>query len=328
MRRLALALLAILVTPLMLLGLPFYFVPLIRTRGVVSGTAYEPMTARLTWHRLGTRDDPATEAIAHALPATNLGFDLLIMGPLLLICRLSGHTPKALRYPADPGAGFVGLMAARTGFIDELLARHGADVSQIVILGAGWDVRAWGLLGDSDARIFEVDTAPTQAVKRRAIEASGLAAERVTFIPCDFETQDWFDELQRAGLDASAPTIVLWEGVCMYLTDAAIDASFERFSRLAPGSLVLFDFLTDAWLESPTGQRAVRGAHTSYGETLRFGLPVAADFDARLERFVGERGLEVLRAKRLGPPDASGVPHDSVAGDAYGGLACLRVPAA
>jgi methyltransferase (TIGR00027 family) len=67
---------------------------------------------------------------------------------------------------------FAGLMLRRTRFIDDALERgvkNGA--TQVVILGAGFDTRAYrfrDLL--KNCRVIEVDAASTQAYKKRRVQ--------------------------------------------------------------------------------------------------------------------------------------------------------------
>src|SRR5689334_11027033 len=72
--------------------------------------------------------------------------------------------------------GTVRMMMIRTRFIEERLEhaiRNGA--TQVVILGAGFDTRAYRLLHLlKNVRVFEVDRPVTQALKRRrAAEVAG-----------------------------------------------------------------------------------------------------------------------------------------------------------
>ena len=106
----------------------------------------------------------------------------------------------------------------------------------MVILGAGWDTRAYGLLKDKELAIFEVDAPATQAAKRSAIEATGLDASGATFVSCDFNNQSWLDAVKEKGVCQDLGTFIRWEGVTMYLEEPAIQHP-ERFSctlRLVP----------------------------------------------------------------------------------------------
>lgn len=64
MKLLLYAVLLLLITPLFLVGLIFYMGPILFSRGKVSGTAYEPFNARLLYHLVGNRPDPAALQLA------------------------------------------------------------------------------------------------------------------------------------------------------------------------------------------------------------------------------------------------------------------------
>jgi methyltransferase (TIGR00027 family) len=145
------------------------------------------------------------------------------------------------------------LMALRTSAIDTAVAHafeHGA--TQFVLLGAGYDSRAWRMPELAGARVFEVDHPATQKDKRaRAAEVSPPIGT-VTFVPIDFERETLGAVLGRAGHDASAPTCWVWEGVVMYLTRDAMRATLAGVAaRSAPGSTLIVNYHTGrrTWLQ-------------------------------------------------------------------------------
>jgi hypothetical protein len=87
------ALLIALLLPVLLLGYPFYQIPILLRRGKVLGTTYEPFNGRLLYHLMGSRPDAATLKLARGLPATNLAFMTLMMWPLVWASRLTGYLP-------------------------------------------------------------------------------------------------------------------------------------------------------------------------------------------------------------------------------------------
>ncbi len=107
--------------------------------------------------------------------------------------------------------------SARIAFFDAAVERYLVDMDPLVILGAGFDTRAFRLPKDGRRRAFEVDTPKTQALKREMVKAAGLDSARVTFVAADFEKEDWLERLVDAGFDAGNPALFLWEGVMLYL---------------------------------------------------------------------------------------------------------------
>ena len=305
MRVVAYVLLAILLTPLYLLGAVCYFVPLYPRRGRVSGTAYEPFTGRLLFDLIGTRPDPFARRLAPGLPATNGAFMALMMRPMAWASRVTGFTPDAFTYPAEDDGAVGTLLAARTAFVDEALETFVAGGGgQIVVLGAGWDTRLYPLQGRADLVLFEVDAPATQAEKRTALERTGIDAAEVRFVSCDFEATPWPDALAAAGFDPAQRTFLLWEGVSMYLEAATVAATLQVFSTLPAGSRLVFDVFLRPWLEGTrAGRAAQRAVRVSYGETLRWSMAVDGDPEASARALLAGHDLRLVRSRTVGPRD-------------------------
>ncbi len=112
----------------------------------------------------------------------------------------------------------------RTRVIDDAVTRAAAGIGQWVVLGAGYDTRAWRLSALAGRRVFEADHPATQAAKRAIIGRLGLAGAQVTYVPVDFEHDDLASRLAEAGFDPTAPAGFVWEGVTNYLTSDAVSA--------------------------------------------------------------------------------------------------------
>lgn len=138
------------------------------------------------------------------------------------------------------------MMALRTAAIDA--AVRGAiagGATQLVILGAGYDGRAWRMPELAGVRVFEVDHPATQGDKRAHVAELTAAVGDVNFVSIDFEREALDAVLERAGHDASAPTCWIWEGVVMYLTRDAMRATLADVAkRSAPGSTLIVNYHT------------------------------------------------------------------------------------
>lgn len=157
-------------------------------------------------------------------------------------------------------------IAVRTAFLDGCVLRAvppRGTVRQVVILGAGLDTRA-ARLEREGVRFFEVDHPASQSDKRaRTARLAGYPGDAAVQVPCDFERDDFVERLGAAGFDASAPAVVLWEGVTPYLTEQAVRATLRRIAGgCHPHTVVAFDFL---------GKRMAQGAvrHEEDVETRR-----------------------------------------------------------
>ena len=234
----------------------------------ISGTANEILSARLIMHRAGTREDEPSARLAPHLPAYGPAVAWLF-GSFGLASRWSGYALSWAQYPVPRPSTMNAMVGHRTEFFDRLLSeaidsKGQAPVKQVVILGAGWDTRAWGLLAGSDVRIFEVDMPPTQAAKRAALDEAGLPQERVTFVETDFVEKTWLQALTERGFDSALPTFFLWEGVTYYLPIDAVETTLREVSRLAPGSRIAFDFFSQELIDAEPpfekiGKRMQRG---------------------------------------------------------------------
>lgn len=188
-------------------------------------------------------------------------------------------------------------IAVRTGFIDEVL-RQCVEVegySQVVILGAGFDSRA-ARLARPGLRFFEVDHPATQEDKRARLSAlSDYPIESAAFAGCDFESEgDPVAALIEAGLDASAPALVVWEGVTPYLSEPAIRTTAKQIaSGLDERSTLIFDYVSKKLVQDgdlPEADQQAKDQIRDMGEPMRWGtnnpLPLLFDSGFRHVRTV------------------------------------------
>jgi len=138
------------------------------------------------------------------------------------------------------------LLALRTAAIDKAVRESIAGgATQLVILGAGYDGRAWRMPELSGVNVFEVDHPATQGDKRTRVTELPPAIGIVTFVSIDFERDSLDTVLQRAGHNRSLPTCWIWEGVVMYLTRDAMRSTLASIAaRSAPGSTIIVNYHT------------------------------------------------------------------------------------
>ncbi len=122
---------------------------------------------------------------------------------------------------ASPGARATGV--ARTKWIDDEATGALETARQLVLLGAGFDMRAFRLRSATHARTFELDH-PETSHSKQAIARRDLP-ERIRYIGIDFNSQSIAEVLLHAGFDNSRPASLIWEGVTNYLTPEAVDRS-------------------------------------------------------------------------------------------------------
>jgi methyltransferase (TIGR00027 family) len=150
-----------------------------------------------------------------------------------------------------PGALASGV--ARTRYIDDLLeARLHQCVSQVILLGAGFDTRALRLPCLREVRVVEVDH-PDTAGRKQAILRKGLPQlpAHVSYLSIDFNRQSLSELFRERGVDLSLPTVILWEGVTNYLQREAIDEVMRLAARFPAGSAIIFTYIHRRVLEEP-----------------------------------------------------------------------------
>ena len=207
----------------------------------------------------------------------------------------------------------VRMMTIRTRFIDDALRRAIADgTTQVAILGAGFDTHAYRcqeLL--TSTRVFEIDRPATQALKRQRVnDALGGPPANLTYVPIDFQHEDLATVLRTHGYDSSQRTFFIWEGVTMYLEEAAIRDTLRFVGSHPPGSGIVFDYVYRPLIDMlaaidmnniPAVQRPYvqRFLDLIKDEPWRFGMPASGE-----REFLREFGLDLREAFQIGGEDS------------------------
>jgi len=192
-----------------------------------------------------------------------------------------------------PGARSSGV--ARTRLIDDLLAdEFKRGVSQVVILGAGFDSRAYRIAGIERTRVFEVDHPATLVSKQRHLtRLLGSLPPHVAFVACDFNRQRLADVMQASGLHADERTFFIWEGVTNYLTEGAVDSTLRYVSGVAArGSRIVFTYVHRGLLD---GSVRFEGTERLFRTLKGVGEPWTLGLDpAEVAAYLGTRGFRLL----------------------------------
>ena len=222
---------------------------------------------------------------------------LNFLSPSFRLVALLARNPWVLamlcRYIDARWPGARTSLVARTRLIDEYVTSALANgVSQVVILGAGFDSRAYRIADAERTRFFEVDHPNTSAVKKVHIErAVGALPKHVTYVAVDFERDQVPESLKAAGFDGSRPSLFLWEGVSNYLSEGTVSSTLSFIGRLAPGTALAFTYVDRAVLHDPAGfagGNEVQRTIARLKEPWTFGIQ-----PNRARAFLQECGLEL-----------------------------------
>jgi len=246
----------------------------------------------------------------------------LTVNALVLVPGLQRLVP-AVAECVLPGAYFFEI--ARVKHVDQVLYReieHG--VTQVTILGAGYDTRAYRF-GDllRNIRVFEVDQPPILRLKLdRVRRLFGEIPTHVRYVAADFITDDFEAILATHGYEADRPTLLIICGLLPYLPQVTVDRlmSFAG-GHSSPRTTVVFDY---AFHEMVAGDNRFHGAAQvrrhleKLGEPMHFGIPQGA-----VESFLEAHGLDLIG--HLNPDDLAEkylrLQNGRVAGQTYGFVA-------
>jgi methyltransferase (TIGR00027 family) len=187
--------------------------------------------------------------------------------------------------------GALTFIVCRCRYIDDYLRDClKTGTSQVVILGAGLDSRAYrDGLGEAEIKFFEVDHPATQTNKiERLKKIFGKVPENVVYVPVDFN-EETLDKLLSFDFDPSRKAVFVWEGVTFYLNPEAVDATLAWVRKNASaGSAIIFDY---QYASAPSVTQTQRNFLYSVisrvsGERRSFGIE-----KGRIEDFLARKGF-------------------------------------
>jgi methyltransferase (TIGR00027 family) len=161
----------------------------------------------------------------------------------------------------------------RTRFFDDLLARAAGEegIRQVVLVAAGFDVRAVRLDWPAGTVLYELDQPGVLDHKDAVLTASG-APPRCVRRPVRADLrEDWTAALRAAGFEARRPAAWIVEGLTPYLDERRLHTLLRRLSAVAaPGSLLGLDVLSRRYFAAPWAARDLRFL-AERGTPWRFG---------------------------------------------------------
>jgi len=207
----------------------------------------------------------------------------LISGKLLngLVYRvLSGIIPGGINY-----------VVVRARYGDDCLNERIADgIEQLVVLGAGYDTRAFRFPALKERiKVFEVDHPYSQRVKKERIEkVFGNLPEHVVYVPVDFEKMKLDERLFACGYDKNLKTLFIWEGVAMYITPEAVQETLAFVeNNSGQGSSIIFDYIYKSAIDGRMKEAERMGKQAAKaGESLKFAIE-----EGDVEAFLSKRGF-------------------------------------
>ena len=189
--------------------------------------------------------------------------------------------------------GVANTIAVRVRYFDDFVEKSIVEgLEQLVILGAGYDTRAYRIEGLKNVKVFEVDHPGTQGVKIEKIkEIFGYLLDHVTYVSIDLEKESLNGKLLKNGYDPSKKTLFLMEGLTMYISPEAVDEILSFIvENSSKGSAVIFDYASrtvnfDEHSDRKTVKNLTNLMEKS-NESMKFSL-----MEGTVEEFLSKRGF-------------------------------------
>jgi methyltransferase (TIGR00027 family) len=164
----------------------------------------------------------------------------------------------SMRRSMGPTAAGVGpdlYLSLRTKYLDDGLMAAVAErgISQVVILAAGMDTRAFRLSWPRDVVVYELDRDDVFDAKEAVLSQRGAEAPCARHvIRIDLAQEDWVARLLATGFDRTRPAAFLTEGLLMYLRPQDADRVVDAVTSIAAdGSWIGMDVVNREMIESP-----------------------------------------------------------------------------
>jgi methyltransferase (TIGR00027 family) len=153
-------------------------------------------------------------------------------------------------------------LEVRTRYFDDWLrqAVRERKASQVVLLGAGMDTRAFRLAWPEKLQLWEVDTPELFSLKEARLQSAGVrgGCDRIV-VKADLTSGDWVGSLLDRGFKKSRPTVWLAEGLFEYLTAAEVERILEGAASVSSaGSRFGAEIISEDYLRSPSKQPALQ----------------------------------------------------------------------
>jgi len=194
--------------------------------------------------------------------------------------------------------GMYEYMLARTAFIDNVfIDALNKNIPQIVLLGAGYDTRAYRFAKlNNTTKIIELDIATTQNRKKKCLKKTQIDfPKHVTLVPIDFNKKSLKNVLEKAGYEINEKTLFIWEGVSYYLEPDSVDATLEFVKNSSHNeSVIAFDYAISISEENINNYYGVKKFAQTWrkhrsDELFRFAID-----EGKIESFLEQRGLKIV----------------------------------
>jgi methyltransferase (TIGR00027 family) len=239
-----------------------------------------------------------------------LCYDPFARGFLGATNRIIGMVPPlrklALWYLERKHPFILDCIPSRTRYIDEYLNECIEDgIEQLIILGAGYDSRAYRIENlKGRVTVFEVDHPATQERKIEKVQKMlSPLPSNVVYVPIDFDKEKLSQKMFQSGYDKGKKSLFIWEGVTPLITAEAVDETLHFVAKNSgPGSSIIFNYILKSVVDGTCqleeaqeirkafSRGGIADFRSNRGDLLQFGIEETA-----IEGFLSKRGFYQIK---------------------------------
>lgn len=193
--------------------------------------------------------------------------------------------------------GFALHCLFRKIFIEEQASlRLNNNIKQVIILGAGFDTLALRLAEDFPlVNFYEIDQQATQSLKRSILEKMDYKVPpNCRFIPADLSVTKLHTFVDKKdGFDRLKDTLVVLEGVLMFLDEASVKSLFTDLHELFSNLTIIFGAIVKPDDAGNWSLRLVNSFLGKINEKTKWSCP-----SKDMEGFLKELGYNLEESKK------------------------------
>jgi len=254
----------------------------------ISYTAGQVIQGQWLMHYFKIREDNNIIKFIKKFPAeSHIGFYMIFLAAILAN-KISGFTPKAIKKEILQEISSYSFLFFRTKKFDQIIKDNISSVQQFVILGAGFDLRSLRFY-NHNLQIFELDQKNTQDIKITTLKNANILNDKIRYINCNLNNNDWLDKLIKNGFQINKKTLFLFESVSCYLDKNTVVKILSKISKsCSKGSLIAQDFYSTNFLHGNEFRRVEKGKKLieKFGERWKFTLDMTENTNNEIDKFL------------------------------------------
>jgi len=165
------------------------------------------------------------------------------------------------------------LIRARSQNVERCCRETDSTVRQVLVLAAGFDSKPMRY-ASHDQPWFGLDRRWITKDRQARCEQLGIVNPHFRPVVADLLRKDWCDQVLKSGFDPQQSSLIIIEGLSMYLTPAQLRCILQQARSLqCPGSILWLDHITEASTRLNNA-----GVRNFFSEMSRLGEPMINRF--------------------------------------------------